>query len=225
MLDKLEDARQSPLVVLAVDMQLAPNFIKKNANQMPLLRVFKAFEDKWKDASIAGAALGGLRTDKIEISIGLDCKTDQLAHELQKEAYAALAKNLTSDFKDGFETEISVTIPTTPTSQPGRGGQPGFGGGAFGGRPPGFPGGSSMPPGFPGGGSMPPGFPGGKRGTGGDSEGPLVHLRASQCPILAVFLVLAAIVEAFLVSQASRALEVDKRTRKRRTRIQPSIFK
>src|SRR5205814_1789995 len=48
MLDKLEDPKQPPLVSMAVDLQIAPNFISKNANQIPLLRVFKTLEDKWK---------------------------------------------------------------------------------------------------------------------------------------------------------------------------------
>jgi hypothetical protein len=156
MLDKLEDPKQPPLVSMAVDMQIAPNFISKNANQIPLLRVFKTLEEKWKEASIAGAALGSLRTDKIDFTIGIDCKTDQQARELEKEGREALAKKLEAQFKDSFDMEVSLPGQTNQ-AQPGRGGFP-------------FPGGG--PPGFPGG-KMPPGMVGPPQGAyGGASPSP-----------------------------------------------------
>ncbi|MFL5245522.1 MAG: DUF1559 domain-containing protein [Gemmataceae bacterium] len=179
MLDKLEDPKQPPLVSMAVDLQIAPNFIGKNANQVPLLRVFKTLEDKWKEASIVGAALGSLRMDKVEFTIGIDCKSDQQARDLEKEGREALAKKLEAHFKDTFDMEVSLAGETTNQTQPNRGPggfplpgtMPGFPGGGkmMPGMPPegmprggGFPGmgGSGAMPGFPGGGMRPPGFPG-----------------------------------------------------------------
>src|SRR5262249_34492682 len=103
MLDKLENSKQKPLVSMTVGMQVAPNFIAKNANQMPLLRVFKLLEEKWKNASVAGAALTCLRTDKVAISIGIDCRSDQQARDLDSEGRDELQKKLESLFKDNFD--------------------------------------------------------------------------------------------------------------------------